>query len=316
MVDTKRIWVDGEMVDYAAATTHILSHTLHYGLGAFEGIRCYKSKNGGRAIFRLDDHIERLLKSCLAATIDVPFGHAELRQACIDVVRANDLEDCYIRPLVWLGEGTLGVASVDNEVRAAVAAWAWGPYLGKEALDEGVRVCFSNFPRMSVGANLEKAKIVGQYVNSVLAKRDAKRNGYAEAILLDLQGYVTEGTGENLFVVRKGKLFTPPRGASILAGITRDTVITLARELGLSVEEAMLTRSEVFFADEIFFSGTAAEVTPVREVDGRVIGSGRRGSITEQIQKRFFSVVRGAHGSEDTPVAHQHSVHQGWLTPV
>jgi branched-chain amino acid aminotransferase len=305
MVDTKRIWVDGEIVDYEKATTHVLSFTLHYGLGTFEGIRCYKARGGRPAVFRLHDHVERLMKSCLAATIDLPYTHQQLSEAIQEVIRENKYGDCYVRPLVWLGEGSLSVGSTDNEVRVAIAAWPWGAYLGQEALEQGVRVCMSNFTRMSVAANLVKAKIVGQYVNGVLAKRDAKRNGYAEAILLDQQGYVTEGTGENLFIVRKGKIFTPPYGMSILAGITRDTLIELAKDDGFEIEEALLTRSDLFFADEIFFTGTAAEVTPVREIDGRKIGSGSRGPITERLQKSFFSVVRG-----------ENKKHESWLTYV
>jgi branched-chain amino acid aminotransferase len=293
MVDTKRIWVDGELVDYEKATTHVLSFTLHYGLGTFEGIRCYKTKSGRLAVFRMNDHVDRLLKSCSAGTIDLPWSHQQICEAIGEVIRDNQYGDCYVRPLVWLGEGSLSVGSTDNVVRMAIAAWPWGAYLGQEALEQGVRVCMSNYSRMSVAANLVKAKIVGQYVNSVLAKRDAKRNGYAEAILLDQQGYVTEGTGENLFVVRKGKIVTPPHGMSILAGITRDTIMELANDLGVPIEEGMLTRSDLFFADEIFFTGTAAEVTPVREIDGRKIGSGARGPITERLQKTFFQTVRG-----------------------
>lgn len=303
MVDTKRIWLDGEIVDYEAATTHVLSHTLHYGVGAFEGIRCYETGSGRAAIFRMPEHVDRLIRSCRAANIDLAYSHEQISEAIIEVIRANDLTDCYIRPLVWLGEGSMGVAATDNEVRIAIAAWPWGPYLGKEALEQGVRCCISNFVRMGVGANLEKAKICGQYVNSVLAKRDAKRNGYAEAIMLDAQGYVTEGTGENLFVIRGGKIFTPPHGVSILAGITRDTLITLARDQGFVVEEGMMTRSELFFADEIFMTGTAAEVTPVREIDGRPIGSGLRGPITERLQRAFFALVRG-----------DNEKRKGWLT--
>jgi branched-chain amino acid aminotransferase len=305
MVDTKRIWVDGEIVDYEKATTHVLSFTLHYGLGTFEGIRCYRAKGGRPAVFRMHEHVERLMKSCVAATIDVPYTHQQLCEAILQVIRENQYGDCYIRPLIWLGEGSLSVGSTDNEVRVAIAAWPWGAYLGQEALEQGVRVCMSNYTRMSVAANLVKAKIVGQYVNGVLAKRDAKRNGYAEAILLDQQGYVTEGTGENIFVVRKGKIFTPPYGTSILAGITRDTLIELAKDEGIELEESLLTRSDLFFADEIFFTGTAAEVTPVREIDGRRIGSGTRGPITERLQKRFFASVRG-----------ENKKREAWLTYV
>ncbi len=305
MVDTKRIWMDGEMVDYEKATTHVLSFTLHYGLGTFEGIRCYKTKSGRPAVFRMHDHVERLMKSCLAATIDIPYTVQQICEGILAVIRENQYADCYIRPLVWLGEGSLSVGSTDNVVHVAIAAWPWGAYLGQEALEQGVRVCMSNYSRMSVGANLVKAKIVGQYVNGVLAKRDAKRNGYVEAILLDQQGYVTEGTGENLFIVRKNKIYTPPYGTSILAGITRDTVIELAHDEGIDVEEGMLTRSDLFFADEIFFSGTAAEVTPVREIDGRTIGGGARGPITERVQRSFFQVVRG-----------ENRKHESWLTSV
>ncbi len=293
MQDAKRIWLDGEVVDYGAATTHVLSHTLHYGLGVFEGIRAYKTAGGRTAIFRLEDHTKRLLDSARICLIDVKYTVEQINEACKLVLRENALEEGYIRPLIWLGEGSIKVAAVDNAIRFAIAAWPWGAYLGDEALEMGVRCCVSSYTRMGVRSHYEKAKICGQYTNSVLAKREAITNGFHEAILLDQAGYVTEGTGENLFVVRDGVLFTPPRGASILAGFTRASIITLAKDAGFTVREERFTRSDLYIADEVFLCGTAAEVTPVREIDSRTIGAGRRGPVTEQLQKAYFDAVRG-----------------------
>lgn len=293
MADKYPIWLDGEIVPYEAATTHVLSHSLHYGLGAFEGIRAYKGADGRSAIFRLREHIGRLFDSCRIATIDIPFTEDQIVEATLGLLRHSGLAECYIRPLVWLGEGSIKVAARDNAVRVAIAAWPWGAYLGDEAIERGVRLCVSSYTRIGVRSHYEKAKICGQYVNSVLAKREALANGFDEAILLDEQGYVSEGTGENLFIVRDGAIFTPPRGASILAGITRDTLLTLARDGELEVREEHMTRSDLYLADEVFMCGTAAEVTPVREIDGRIIGSGVRGPITARVQKDYFNAVRG-----------------------
>lgn len=293
MPDKLPIWLDGEIVPYEAATTHVLSHSLHYGLGAFEGIRAYETKDGRAAVFRLPEHMKRLVQSCHIATIDVPFTATQLCEATLELLRHNDLKQCYIRPLVWLGEGSIKVAADDNDIRVAIAAWPWGAYLGDEALDQGVRLCVSSYSRIGIRSHFEKAKISGQYVNSVLAKREAIKNGFAEAIMLDDRGFVAEGTGENLFLVRDGKLYTPPRGSSILAGITRDTMLTIAREAGLEVDEGPITRSDLYTADEVFMCGTAAEVTPVREIDHRTVGEGRRGPITAQLQTDYFDAVRG-----------------------
>lgn len=293
MQDAKRIWLDGEVVDYGAATTHVLSHTLHYGLGVFEGIRAYKTAGGKTAIFRLEDHTKRLLDSARICLIDVKYTVEQINEACKLVLRENALDEGYLRPLIWLGEGSIKVAAVDNAVRFAIAAWPWGAYLGDEALEMGVRCCVSSYTRMGVRSHYEKAKICGQYTNSVLAKREAINNGFHEAILLDQAGYVTEGSGENLFIVRDGVLFTPPRGASILAGFTRSSIITLAKDAGFTVREERFTRSDLYIADEVFLCGTAAEVTPVREIDGRRIGAGRRGPVTEQLQQAYFDAVRG-----------------------
>lgn len=305
MPDKLPIWLDGEIVPYENATTHMLSHTLHYGLGVFEGIRAYQGKDGRTAVFRLQEHVKRLFDSCKIATIKVPFSEAQISDAIRTLLRNNKLADCYIRPLVWLGEGTIKVAASDNVVRVAIAAWPWGAYLGDEALEQGVRVCVSSYTRIGIRANYEKAKICGQYVNSVLAKREAMANGYHEAILLDQQGFVAEGTGENIFLVRDGVIYTPDRGASLLAGITRESLLDLARDAGIEVREQALTRSELYLADEVFLCGTAAEVTPVREIDGRIVGTGRRGPITERIQKDYFAAVRG-----------ENARREGWLAYV
>ncbi|MEO1334836.1 MAG: branched-chain amino acid transaminase, partial [Myxococcota bacterium] len=279
MPEKTRIWMNGEIVPYEAATTHVLSHSLHYGLAAFEGIRCYQTADGRSAVFRLREHIERLLHSCHIATIETPYTKNQLIDATQDVLRINELKHGYIRPLVWLGEGSIKVAADDNKVNVAIAAWPWGAYLGQDALEKGIRCCVSSYTRIGVRSHYEKAKLSGQYVNSVLAKREAILNGYNEAIMLDAQGFVAEGTGENIIVVRDGILYTPPRGSSILAGITRDCLIKVAQAEGLTIREETITRSDLYIADEVFMCGTAAEVTPVREIDGRRIGEGARGPI-------------------------------------
>ena len=305
MPEKTRIWMDGRIVDYADATTHILSHSLHYGLGAFEGIRAYRQPDGRGGVFRLREHLERLVQSCRIATLEIGYSVDALCKATLSVLRDNQLTDGYIRPLVWLGEGSIKVGATENQIHVAIAAWPWGAYLGEEALEKGVRACVSSYTRMGIRQNYEKAKITGQYVNSVLAKREANMNGYDEAILLDDRGFVTEGTGENIFLVREGTLWTPPRGGSILAGITRETLITLAREAGYVVREESLTRSDLYSCDEALFCGTAAEVSPIREIDGRRIGIGRRGPVTEKLQSAYFDAVRGHLGA-----------HAEWITPV
>lgn len=300
-----RVWVDGALVASEDANVHVLTHTLHYGLGVFEGIRAYRRAGGETSIFRLTDHVERLLDGCRLVQMSVAFDAAALEAACVSVVRDNGMQDAYIRPLVFVGHGAMGIYAPDNPIRTIVAAWKWGTYLGDAALEQGVRVRISSWARHHLSVSLAKGKIVGQYTNSILAKREAKVGGYDEAILLDVNGHVSEGTGANVFIVKKGKLFTPPLSGSILAGITRDTVLCLAEEEGIPIVEEPITRDALYLADEAFFTGTAAEVTPIREVDHRVIGDGKRGPITARLQSRYFDHVRGA---EDA--------HPEWRTPI
>ncbi|MDQ3033162.1 MAG: branched-chain amino acid transaminase [Myxococcota bacterium] len=294
MVDkVAKIWMDGELVDWDAANVHILTHTLHYGLGAFEGIRCYETHDGRSAIFRLQEHVRRLFDSAKICTIPMPYSQQQIVDACVTTVRVNGLASCYLRPLVYLGDGAMGLGAV-NETRVSVAVWKWGAYLGEEGLAKGIRAKVSSFTRPGINMLMSKGKVVGHYVNSVLAKREALAAGYQEAIMLDVQGRVTEATGENVWMVRDGVVYTPPMGNSILGGITRDTILQLLRDdLGLPVVERDIARDELWIADEIFMCGTAAEVTPVREVDDRMIGTGARGTITKKIQDRYFEVVRG-----------------------
>lgn len=294
MVDkVEKIWMDGQLVDWDAAQVHVLSHTLHYGLGAFEGIRCYEREDGRSAVFRLREHVDRLFESALIATIPMRWSHDEVTQACLDTIRANGLRECYLRPLVFLGDGAMGLFGRGNPTRLAIAAWKWGAYLGDEGLEKGIRAKVSSYARPGINSVMSKAKVVGNYVNSILAKREVVDAGYEEAIMLDPQGYVAEGSGENIFMVRNGQVITPPLSGAILAGITRDTVIQLCTELNLPVVERQISRDELYVAKEIFVTGTAAEVTPIREIDDRVIGAGSRGPITKQIQDRFFTTVRG-----------------------
>jgi branched-chain amino acid aminotransferase len=293
----QKIWVDGELVPWDDAQVHLLTHSLHYGLGAFEGIRAYKRADGKSYIFRLREHVDRLFDTCKMVLLQPKFTREQIMRACADTLKANALEEGYLRPVVFLGEGAMGIYAPNNPVRATVIAWKWGAYLGEEALKTGIRAKISSFARHHVNISLAKAKMMGQYTNSVLAKREAKFGGYDEAILLDSQGYVSEGSGENLFIVKKGKLYTPDLSSSILEGITRDTVITLARELGLTVQECRITRDQLWLADEVFLTGTAAEITPVREVDNRPIGEGVVGPVTKKIQAKFFDVVRGSDSS-------------------
>jgi branched-chain amino acid aminotransferase len=294
MVDkVEKIWLDGAFVNWDDAKVHVLTHTLHYGLGVFEGIRCYKLTNGKSAVFRLQEHIERLFDSAHICTIKLEQTPAEVVEACLETVRVNKLEECYLRPLAFLGAGAMGLGATENRTHLTIVAWKWGAYLGDEGLSKGIRAKVSSFARPSVNAVMAKGKVVGHYVNSILAKREVNAAGYQEAIMLDPQGYVCEASGENIFTVKRGVVFTPALGASILGGITRDSVITLCRELGLTVVERPITRDELYIADEIFMCGTAAELTPVREIDDRRIGAGARGAITEKVQKRFFEVVRG-----------------------
>ena len=288
---TQKIWMDGTFVDWDKAQVHVLSHTLHYGLGVFEGIRCYHTANGS-AIFRLQEHLDRLYGSAHIAGMHIPYPKEALQQAIIDTVKINAVQECYIRPLVYLGYGEMGINNRHNPVNVAIAVWPWGAYLGEGALAEGIRVCVSSFTRHHVNVMMTKAKIVGNYANSQLAKMEAINSGYDEAVILDVQGNVAEGSGENIFIVRRGELKTPPI-TTILEGITRNSIIDLARHMGVQVQEAVFARDELYIADEAFFTGTAAELTPIREVDNRMIGSGRPGPITHKLQQAFFRVVQG-----------------------
>jgi len=298
-----KIWMDGSLVDWADAKVHVLTHSLHYGLAAFEGLRCYKGKSGS-AIFKLQEHVDRLFDSAHIGMMTIPYEKKQVAEAIVETVRSNKFDACYIRPLVYVGYGAMGVYPGDNPIKLAIAAWKWGSYLGDDALANGMRACVSSFTRHHVNVSMTRGKISGYYVNSILAKREAKANGYDEAILLDPEGYVSEGTGENIFIVRKGRLKTTPL-TSILEGITRNAVIELAREQGLVVLEERFTRDEMYIADEVFVTGTAAELTPVREIDKRSIGTGKPGPVTAALQKRFFSIVRGEDPSHDP-----------WLTRV
>ena len=291
MEATNKIWMDGTFVDWDKAQVHVLSHTLHYGLGVFEGIRCYDTA-AGPAIFRLPEHIDRLFDSAHIAGLEMPFSREEMGQAIIDTVKANEVRECYIRPLVYLGYGELGINNSHCPVCVSIAVWPWGAYLGEGALSEGIRVCISSYTRHHVNVMMTKAKVVGNYANSQLAKMEAIHSGYDEAIMLDVQGNVGEGSGENIFIVRNGVLKTPPLTA-ILEGITRNSVIDLARQMGLTVRETVFSRDELYIADEVFFTGTAAELTPIREVDNRKIGAGLPGPLTHKLQQAFFRIVQG-----------------------
>lgn len=298
-------WFDGKLISSGDATVPLLSHALHYGFGVFEGIRCYKQAGGGGAIFRLDTHLRRLYESAKILKLELPLPYERVFEACREVMRANKLEEGYLRPIAWLGEGRMGVGAFDNTVHIAVAAWVWGAYLGEKGLEHGIRAKISSFMRPHPNVAMVRGKVTGQYVNSVLAKREAHDLGYDEAILLDNQGFVAEGTGENIFIVRGGKLITPSLGAPILKGVTRDSVIELARELGIEVGEFAFHRDTLYIAEEAFFTGTAAEITPIREVDERVIGDGKPGPITRALQGAFRKAVTGRAPER-----------AAWLTPV
>lgn len=297
------IWHDGELVPWREARIHVLTHTLHYGLGVFEGVRAYQTEQG-TCIFRLQDHTDRLFRSAHILGMQIPYDKQALSDAQRQVVRENRLDTAYIRPMCYYGSEGMGLRADDLSVHVMVAAWEWGAYLGAENLERGIRVGTSSFNRHHVNVAMCKAKANGNYMNSMLAVQEAHARGYDEALLLDVDGFVSEGPGENFFMARKGVIYTPEL-TSALEGITRDTTITLAGELGIPVREKRITRDEVYVADEAFFTGTAAEVTPIRELDGRVIGSGRRGPITEQLQKNFFDLVNGRRNS-----------HPEWLAPV
>ncbi len=290
--DNAKIWMNGKLVSKDDAKVSVLTHTLHYGVGVFEGIRAYKTENG-TAVFRLNEHIQRLLDSARIFMIDPKYSHSELCQATVDTVKANNLEECYIRPIIYLGDGGLGI-KIDHSypVETAIAAWNWGAYLGQEGLEKGIKVCTSSFNRFHVNSTATRSKTCGNYVPSVLAKREAVMSGYDEALFLDTEGYVAEGSGENVFVIKNGKIYTTPM-TSILRGITRDSIMTIARDLGYEVIESRFTKDDFYLADEAFFTGTAAEVTPISQLDGRIIGSGKRGEITSKLQSMFFDIVKG-----------------------
>jgi branched-chain amino acid aminotransferase len=285
------IWYDGKLVPWRDATTHVLTHSLHYGLAVFEGVRAYRTAQG-TAIFRLAEHTQRLFNSAKIFMMEIPYSREQLIEAQREVVRANKLESCYLRPLAFYGSEKMGVSPKGASVHVSIAAWPWGAYLGEEGLVKGIRVKTSSFQRHHINVSMVRSKTAGHYVNSILANLEATRDGYDEALLLDTQGFVAEGAGENLFIVKDGQVFEPEM-VSGLTGITRATVIDLARDLGYAVTARPMTRDDVYLADEAFFTGTAAEITPIRELDGRTIGAGKRGPVTEKIQALFFEVVNG-----------------------
>ena len=287
-----KIWVDGKFVDWGDANVHILTHTLHYGLGVFEGIRCYYCEDGRSAVFRLKEHIDRLFYSAHISLIKIPFSREEIVESCKESLRINGLKEGYIRPLVFIGDGAMGLHPQDNPIRVAIIAWAWGAYLGDEGLEDGIRAKISSFTKSQVNTNMSKAKICGNYTNSIMAKREVTLGGYDEAVLLDTEGYVSEASGENIFIVKNKAIKTTPL-TSILQGITRDAVIKVATDKGWVVLEEKFTRDELYSADEVFLTGTAAEITPIREIDDRMIGEGKPGPFVKDIQKTFFEIVKG-----------------------
>ncbi|MCU0756883.1 MAG: branched-chain amino acid transaminase [Xanthomonadales bacterium] len=288
-----QIWHQGKLKPWAEATVHVMAHALHYGSSVFEGIRSYRTTGGGYQIFRLDEHIQRLFDSARIYDMPMPYDFATLKQACFDVLNANSLDEAYLRPIAFRSAGGFGLGA-DNPVECSVAAWVWGPYLGEAALKEGVDACISTWRRVAPATLPAAAKAGGNYLSSILISREAKRLGFHEGIALTVDGYVAEGAGENVFVIKKGVVYTPPLAASILHGITRDTAITLLQEdLGVEVREMQITREILYLADELFMTGTAAEITPIRSVDRKTIGSGEPGPLTRRLQERFFGIQRG-----------------------
>jgi branched-chain amino acid aminotransferase len=288
----KWIWMDGKLVPWDDARVHVLTHTLHYGMGAFEGIRSYETHDGRSAVYRLKDHLRRLLDSCRIGQMKCPWSLEDLAAASKETLAANGLKAGYIRPVVYIGDGVMGVHPQDNPIRAFIATWSWGAYLGEDALKKGIRAKVSSYVRFHPNSIMTRGKLTGHYATGILAKREAKALGYDEAVMLDADGFCAEGSGENLFIVRDGKIKTTPL-TCVLPGITRDTILALARDAGLPIEEQRFSRDELYIADEAFFTGTAAEVTPIREVDDRVIGTGAPGPVTLRLQKLFFDVVLG-----------------------
>ena len=301
--ETSKIWMDGEFVDWADAKVHVLTHTLHYGLGVFEGIRCYQTASGP-AVFRLQEHVDRLYASAHISALKVPFSKEDFLAAVLETVRVNELATGYIRPLIYVGYGAMGLYPGENPVKCAIAVWPWGAYLGDDGLKNGIRVKTSSFTRQHINISMTKAKVCGHYVNSIMGKIEAVSDGYDESLFLDVGGNVSEGSGENIFIARQGRLKTPPLN-SVLEGITRQSVLEIAADEGIEVREDNITRDELYCADEAFFTGTAAEITPIREVDRRTIGSGKPGPLTEMIQSRFFAAVRG-----------ENEKYRHWLSPV
>jgi branched-chain amino acid aminotransferase len=300
---TEKIWMDGSFVKWDDAQVHILTHSLHYGTAVFEGIRCYKTDSGS-AVFRLHEHVDRLFDSAHICQMDLPYTRTAVAEAILETIRVNKIDACYIRPLAFIGYGAMGIYPKENPVQLSIAVWPWGSYLGEEGLQNGIRVKISSFTRPHVNATMVRSKTTANYANSLLAKREALKDGYDEAMLLDTDGYVAEGSGENVFIVRKGVIKTPPL-TSILEGITRDAIMQLAMERGMRLAEQRFTRDELYIADEAFFTGTAAEITPIREVDGRTIGTGKPGPVTKELQAAFFDIAHGKDGR-----------HGDWLTPV
>jgi len=296
------IWMDGDLVAWDDAKVHVLTHTLHYGLGAFEGIRCYQCHDKRSAIFRLPEHMQRLERSARILAIEPRYGVDETVQACIDTVRANKLAECYIRPLLYVGAGEMGLAAPGNPIHLSIAVWPWGSYLGEEGLTNGIRVRTSSFQRFHINSLLTKAKAVGHYVNSILASMEARSAGYDESLMLDVDGYAAEGCGENVFIIRDGKVKTPPI-ATVLEGVTRNSAMKLLEAAGVEVTEERFTRDEIYIADEAFFTGTAAEITPIKSLDDRTIGAGKPGPITKKLQSDYFAVIKG-----------QRAEYSDWLT--
>jgi branched-chain amino acid aminotransferase len=288
-----KIWMDGQLVEWRDAKIHVLTHTLHYGCGAFEGVRAYRCDDGSTAIFRLEDHTTRLFNSAKILRMVIPFTKEQVNKAQLDVIRANKLESGYLRPLTWVGDEKLGVSTKGNDIHLMVAAWPWGAYLGEEGMKRGIRTKISSYTRHHVNITMTQAKAVSNYTNSILANREATDDGYDEAILLDASGFVSEGAGENIFVVKDGVVYTPDLSAGALNGITRNTVLHICKDLGLELVQKRITRDELYISDEVFFTGTAAEVTPIREIDRVEIGAGSRGPLTEKIQSAFFDIVHG-----------------------
>ena len=305
IVPLDSIWLNGKLVPWKDATVHLIAHVMHYGYGAFEGIRSYQTVDGRSAVFRLDAHLRRLHDSMKILQVPMPYSIEELQVACLETIKRNGLKEAYLRPMAYVGAGALGFGTMTNPTQVAVLEWAWGAYLGDEGMKNGIRAKIASFPRHHVGIGMAKAKVIGQYVNAILAKREVTMLGFDEAILLDVDGYVTEASGQNLFIARDGVVKTAPLSSSILPGITRDTIIQMLRAQNIEVIEEKFTRDEMYVADEVFLTGTASEVTPVREVDQRAIGTGKPGPIAQQLLARYLDIVRG----KDTK-------HLDWLTYV